>query len=192
MSSSYIELVVAVQNGDQNAFAELVTEYTSVIRSIVDAYVTDLDEKEDIYQEGLLGLYKAAMTYRSNCGASFPTYSRICIKHSIVSALRTYYGKKNYPLISSVSIENYDDESGKAHGLGPVTDPECVLIEQEGYESLLSAIDVKLTQLERRVLKMFVQGMPYSDISKRLQISTKSVGNAVQRIRGKLKLFIKP
>ena len=191
MPISYIDTVGSVQRGEQNAFAEIASEFEGVIRSIVAACNVDSEEREDLYQEGLVGLYKATLAYNFSMKASFPTFARICIKHSIISALRIYYGKKNYPIRSSLSLD-IDDEAEDIQGLGPISDPEGEFIEQEDYRSLLNVIDVSLSEMERKVLYLFIQGMSYGEISERLQITTKSVGNAIQRIRGKLKLFIQP
>ena len=192
MPTSYIDLASSVQRGDQNAFVDLAAEFESVIRGIVASYDVDNEEKEDLYQEGLLGLYKAALAYNPSMRASFPTFARVCIKHSIISALRIYYGKKNYPIRSSLSLDSNSEEAEGIQGLGPISDPERVLIEQEDFRSLWNKIDINLSKLERDVLYLFIRGMSYGEISERLQIPTKSVGNAIQRIRGKLKLFIQP
>ena len=192
MPISYDDLAGLVQKGEQNAFIELASYFEGVIRAVVSTCDVDNEEKEDLYQEGLLGLYKAALTYKASMSASFPTFARICIKHSIISALRIYYSKKNYPIRSSLSLDSDGGSDEDIQGLGPISDPEAALIEQEDYRSLLNVIDVSLSELERKVLYLFIQGMSYGEISLRLQISTKSVGNAIQRIRGKLKLFIQP
>lgn len=190
MPISHIDLVGSVQRGDQSAFVKLAAEFEGVIRGIVATCDVDSEEREDLFQEGMLGLYKSALAYNPNMEASFSTFARVCIRHSIISALRIYYGKKNYPIRSSLSLDG--DDNGDIQGLGPISDPESALIEQENYRSLLKMIDVSLSALERKVIYLFIQGMSYSEISERLQISTKSVGNAIQRIRGKLKLFIQP
>lgn len=191
MSLSHVDLAGLVKSGDQEAFGTLTAEFDGVIWGIISAYDVDADEKCDLYQEGLIGLYKASLAYESHLDASFSTFARICIKHSIISALRIYYGKKNYPIRSSLSLDG-DGEETEIQGLGTVTEPESMLIEKESYDSLIKRIDTALSKREYDVLKLFIQGNSYGEISSRLQMTTKSVDNAIQRIRGKLKLLIKP
>ena len=100
-----------------------------------------------------------------------------------------YYGKKNYPIRSSLPLES-EDEDLVIRSLGPATEPEQLLLEKESYKALTSKIDSALSNYERTVLKLFLQGNSYGEISKRLGMTTKSVENAIQRIRGKLKLII--
>ena len=191
MSSSHSDLAVSVQEGDQSAFCKLSAEFSPAILSIIDSYDVTISERDDIYQEGLLGLYKAALTYKAHMNTAFSTFARICIKHSIISALRTYYGNKNYPLLSSLSIDKVMEEFGDIQAPCTSSDPESLLIEQEELDTLVRIINVNLSQLERKVLKLFVQGKTYGEISERLSISIKSVGNAIQRIRNKLRSLIR-
>lgn len=186
-----LEILLAerTKKGDHDAFLELARGYEKTIRKVSDTPNVSNDEKNDLYQEGLIGLYKAALTYDEKSGTSFSTYAGICIKHSIISALRIYYGKKNYPIRSSLPLDS-DSDTAEIQGLGLITQPEMLIIERESYEALVSKIDSELSRYERKVLKLFLQGMTYGEISERLQTSTKSVDNAIQRIRGKLKLLI--
>lgn len=190
-SRSALETILAerVKKGDHDAFLELARSYENIIRSTADVPSVSSDEKNDLYQEGLLGLYRAALTYDNKSDASFLTYAVVCIKHSIISALRIYYGKKNYPIRSYLPLDS-DNDIAEIQGLGLITQPEMLIIEKESYEALVSKIDSELSKYERKVLKLFLQGMTYGEISERLQTSPKSVDNAIQRIRGKLKLLI--
>ena len=190
MEMSQIELVQLAKSGDHDAFMRLSEQYEWTIRSFVKNTGVENDEKDDLYQEGLIGLYKATIAYNVNLDVSFSAFARVCIRHSIISALRIYYGKKNFPIRSSLSLDTNDGEAVEIQGLGPVTEPERLLIEKESYKNLLNLIDNSLSRYERDVLKLFLQGEPYGEISKRLKMTTKSVDNAIQRIRGKLKLLI--
>ena len=191
MSLSHSELVHLVKKGDQGAFTVLKSDFDSMIRGIISQSCPDVTEADDLYQEGLIGLYKASMTYRQDSDASFATYARVCIKHSIIYALLIYYGKKNYPVRSSLSLDSDEESITGIQNPGQVTEPECLFIEKESYEALLQRIDVTLSKMERSVLKLFLDGMTYGEISSRLSMSTKSVGNAIQRIRSKLKSLIR-
>lgn len=189
MHDSYSTLINRIKQGDHDAFLELAKEYDKYIRKMANTPSVDGNEAEDLFQEGLIGLYKAALTYESDSDASFSTFAYICIKHSIISALRIYNSKKNYPIRSSLPL-NFDGDVAEIQGLGLITQPELLLIEKENYEFLVSKIDSKLSKYERSILKLFLQGMTYGEISEKLQTSTKSVDNAIQRIRGKLKQII--
>lgn len=183
-------LISLIREGNHDAFLELARRYDTTIRKMSYSPKVADNEKDDLFQEGLIGLYKAAITYDENSNASFSTFAHICIKHSIISALRIYYSNKNYPILSSLPLDISEKEISKIQGLGLITEPEKLLIEKESYEALMSKIDSELSSYERKVFKLFLRGMSYVDISARLQTSTKSVDNAIQRIRGKLKLLI--
>ena len=182
-------LVDRIKKGNHDAFLELAGKYDHIIRKMANVPNIADDEKEDLYQEGLIGLYKASLTYDKSSDATFSTFAYICIKHSIISALRIYNSKKNYPIRSSLPLD-FDSDIAEIQGLGLITQPELLLIEKESYELLISKIDSELSKYERSILKLFLQGMSYGEISEKLQTSTKSVDNAIQRIRGKLKLLI--
>ncbi|MBE6701316.1 MAG: sigma-70 family RNA polymerase sigma factor [Ruminococcaceae bacterium] len=184
--STVFPLIDLIKSGDHDAFMKLSGEYDKMIRSLIQGYDISDSEKDDLYQEGLIGLYKASVTYSKTSDASFSTYAYVCIKHSIISSLRLYYNKKNYPVRSSVSLNN----DIVIPGLEPVTEPERLIIEKEDYHLLMAKIDTSLSSYERDVLKLFLQGKSYAEMSKRLNMTTKSVGNAIQRIRGKLKNLI--
>lgn len=182
-------LAERIKQGNHDAFLKLSSYYENIIRKEADVNGVSEDEKNDLYQEGLIGLYRAALTYDDKSDNSFSTYANVCIKHSIISALRIYYGKKNYPIRSSLPLDS-DSDIAEIQGLGLITQPEMLIIEKESYEALVSKIDSELSKYERKVLKLFLQGLTYGEISEKLQTSPKSVDNAIQRIRGKLKLLI--
>lgn len=181
------ELVCEVASGNQKAFFELSSRFSSTIKNISNAVDISESEKDDLYQEGLIGLYKAALTYTSHKNASFYTYATVCIKHSIYSSLRVYFSKKNEPVRFGESL----DEAVAEQCPDLCTEPEKVFIEKESIRIIKESIDSSLSSYERRVFKLFLKGMSYEDIAKLLLTTPKSVDNAIQRIRGKLKKFIK-
>lgn len=182
---SYDYLLDNVKKGDHDSFLLISKMFDKTIRKMCNIPKISDDEQNDLYQEGLIGLYKAVITYKHSADASFSTFANICIKHSIISALRTYYSKKNYPIRSSLPLDSEENSN-----LGLITEPEMLFIERESYKSLLQKIDSSLSDYERKVLKLFLTGISYGDISDKLDTSVKSVDNAIQRIRGKLKLLI--
>ena len=181
------ELVSEVASGNQKAFFELSARFGSLVKDISSSVSISESEKDDIYQEGLIGLYKAALTYIPNKGAAFSTYAAICIKHSIYSSLRVYFSKKNEPVRFGSSL----DEAFAEQCPDSCTEPEKVFIEKENIRLIKESIDSTLSTYEIRVLKLFLKGLSYEDIAKLLLTTPKSVDNAIQRIRGKLKKFIK-
>lgn len=180
-------LVARIQSGEHNAFRELVKSYDGLIKKVVNSTDVPNDEKEDLYQEGLIGLYKAALSYEEGSNASFATFAGVCIKHSIISALRIYYGNKNKQLRSSLSLDTEDSDIRETQGSSTFAQPDVQLIEKEEYDALIFKIDSILSPFERRVFKLYLNGTSYGEISRALHVPLKSVDNAVQRIRGKLK-----
>ncbi len=183
-------LALRIQGGEHNAFRELVKLYDGFIKRLISTADVPNDEKDDLYQEGLIGLYKAAVSYKEGSGASFSTFAGICIRHSVLSALRIYYGNKNKQLRSSLSLDAEDSDIIEAQG-SVDAQPDVQLIEKEDYNALIFKIDSLLSPFERRIFKLYLKGTPYGEISATLRVPLKSVDNAVQRIRGKLKQLIK-
>ena len=180
-------LVNEIRLGDHKAFFELSKRFDGIINRISGVTDVDKDEKEDLYQEGLLGLYRAALTFEPSRNASFQTYATLCIKHSIYSSLRVYFSKKNNPVRTGSPID--DVTAVQCPDL--CTDPEKLLLEKENLRIIKQSIDKLLSKYERDILKLFLKGLSYEVIANTLSTSPKSVDNAIQRIRGKLKKFIK-
>lgn len=190
MQQSEFDLINLIKRGDSDAFVELSSNYKGLIHSVISSFNVSISEKEDLFQEGLIGLYKAALTFDNSFHTTFSWFAKICIRHSVISALRAYYSEKNISVRSCSYLcedgENYDC----LQSLDKVTEPERQFIEKENYKALMHLIDTKLSPLESRVLHLFVQGNSYADIASSLNISEKSVDNAIQRIRSKLKFLV--
>ena len=180
-------LVREIAGGNQKAFFELSARFDGIIRDIASVSYVDASQREDLYQEGLIGLYRAALTFDATKGASFPTYATVCIRHSIYSSLRDYFSKKNEPVRSSFSFE----EAVAEQCPDSRTEPEKLLLEKENLRLIMEEIDTSLSAYERDVFKLFLKGTSYEVIARLLSTTPKSVDNAIQRIRGKLKKFIK-
>ncbi len=181
------ELVREIRLGDKKAFFELSKRFDGIINRISGVADIDSAEKEDLYQEGLLGLYRASITFDESKNASFQTYATLCIKHSIYSSLRVYFSKKNNPVRTGSPI----DDATAVQCPDSCTDPEKLLLEKENLRLIKESIDTLLSEYERNILKLFLKGLSYEVIANALSTSPKSVDNAIQRIRGKLKKFIK-
>lgn len=181
---SDLELAGFIRKDDPDAFMELMKRYIPLIRAKAARYqnATAFDA-DDLCQEGLLGLFRAACTYDPHGPASFRTYAGICISHRIIAAYRSYFRQKHFALNSSVSIH---DENAAALE-DQVSSPETVLIAQENLQMVHDRIRRYLSHLEQRVLFLYMGGCSYSEIAGKLEISSKSVDNAMQRVRRKLR-----
>ena len=133
MYNGELELVSLIKDGRHDAFKLLLISYDDFIKKIVNATETHDNEKDDLYQEGLIGLYKAAISYKEGSNASFSTYANTCIRHSIISALRKHSGIKNKNFCSSLfsPLDFYDVE------LSLEANPDQMLIQNEEYNEMM-------------------------------------------------------
>lgn len=175
-------LVRLYANGNDSAFTVLTDRYIGLIRSITSKYRVSGLESDDLTQEGLLGFLCAVKTFRPEGGASFRTYASLCINRRIISLLKRSATAKSKALSDYVSI---DDEAYEAVSVG--VDPQDEYIGKESLELIRSAITRLLSEKEQKVLGLYLAGESYADISEKLDMNRKSVDNAMQRIRRKLR-----
>ena len=173
-----IELVKMVQDGDSDAFVELVARYNSFIKWTASRF--NGMEQEDLCQEGLIGLLNATKAYRAE-NTSFRTYAKICIMNRCISSVRKAGG--------SASTVSLDDETCPM--IHEVSDPETVFIKQEYYYLLRENVFHMLSKLEREVFFLYFNGYKYGEIASKLSISEKAADNALQRVRRKMKHILK-
>lgn len=181
------ELCILIKNGSNNAFEELFNRYVPLIKIKMASINFNGLEKEDMLQEGLLGLLKAAQTYDNNSTASFKTYAGICIERRLYNLYKSLNRKKDIPANDIVPLDDegpLDINSEKHKGND---NPENVVIDKEENKLINHKIKKALSELEHKVLIMYIKGSTYKEISNSLCISTKSVDNAIQRIRKKLR-----
>ncbi len=178
-------LAELVQQGDSEAFAELTERYMSVIRAKVSPFGSGRAEREDLCQEGLLGLLNAARTYDPAGRASFRTYAGVCISNRVIMAYRSSAGKKHDPLSDFVSLS--EDGAERFEARDDSADPEALLTEREGFENIRRTIFSLLTPLERNVLRLYLGGCSYGEIAEKLSVTPKAADNALQRARFKLR-----
>ena len=186
-SCSDTKLIEMFKNGNELAFTALTDRYLKLIRSITSKYTISGLEPDDLTQEGLVGLLCAVNTYRADRGASFKTYAGLCINRRIISLLNRSIGNKNKPLNDYISL--YDDDMPSSM-LDNGVNPESLVISKENFSNLNKHISDCLSEKEKRVLKLYLAGESYEQISHILDIKQKSVDNALQRIRKKLKNHI--
>lgn len=180
------ELVKLYSGGSDSAFAVLTDRYIGLIRSITSKYRVAGLEPDDLTQEGLMGLLCAAKSYDSSGPASFRTYASLCINRRVISLLKRSESGKSKALNNYVSI---DDEG--CEGFPSGENPEDMYIGKESLDQLAKAITELLSERERRVLSLYLAGESYAEIAASLCSTTKSVDNAMQRIRRKLRDHIR-
>jgi len=177
------QLAALVKSGVSDAFAELTARYMSVIRAKAAAKPSFMLELDDLCQEGLLGLLNAAKTYDPKGGASFKTYAGVCIGNRLVMAFRTAASRKNAPLANSVPLDGSD-----AGGLGASSpNPEDLFLDSESASGIWEHVKSALSEREFAVFKLYLAGLSYAEIAARLSLNVKAAGNAMQRVRMKLK-----
>ena len=170
--------------GEPEAFAELAVRYMPLVRAKASFFHAEGAEKEDLCQEGLLGLVRAAQTFQPGKGASFRTYAGVCIANSIRMAYRSAASQKNDPLNGFVSLSEEDSPQFEADCSAS---PEALLDSRESFRQMCSSIAEMLTPMELRVLRLYLGGCSYREIAEKMSVTEKAADNALQRVRSKLK-----
>lgn len=190
------DLIQDAQSGNGEAVSFLLEKYKGSVRTLTrPLFLMDGDE-DDLIQEGMIGLFKAIQTFDRERGASFETYARLCVSRQLYSAIEKSNRKKNIPLNSYISIysEEYLHEEGD-YGNGIFSEqtssvweenPEDIVIQRESRDDVIDVLCQKLSNMEKKVLKLFLQGLTYQEIAKRLQYPPKKIDNALQRIKIKM------
>lgn len=189
-------LVEQVQNGDSAALEYLINKYKNFVRAKSRSYFLIGADHEDIVQEGMIGLYKAIRDYKGDKLSSFKAFAELCITRQIITAIKTATRQKHIPLNSYVSLDKplYDEESDRTLldvicGTR-VTDPEELIINQEEFYDIELKMSEILSDLERKVLMLYLDGRSYQEISEELNRHVKSIDNALQRVKRKLERYV--
>lgn len=184
-------LVDIAKAGDKNALEYLINKYKELVNMKVSKYFIIGAEKEDIIQEGLIGLYKAVKSYSADKQNSFKTFANMCIERQLITAIKSSNRQKHMPLNSYLSLnasayEN-DEESSlfDTYNAHQIEDPLDTITKQEYYKSVEIAIDKSLSDFEKQVLNRYMKGESYIEIAEKLDTPVKSIDNAIQRIRKK-------
>lgn len=176
------QLIALCRIGDDEAYSVLVARYLLTIRKRASVYNNSGIDFEDLVQEGFIGLLNAVKCYESNFDTSFSTFAYLCIDRNILSAVRKSLAKKQIPKSALSFIE---DEGNFQESV--LENPETVLIAKENISAMKQRIVEVLSDTERKVLDLYLLGYSYSKIAEKLELSEKSVDNAIQRMRKKLK-----
>jgi RNA polymerase sporulation-specific sigma factor len=188
--------VGAVHEGNSDALEYLINKYRNFVRAKARSYFLIGADREDIVQEGMIGLYKAIRDFRGDKLASFKAFAELCITRQIITAIKTATRQKHIPLNSYVSLDKpiYDEDSDRTLldvicGTR-VTDPEELIINQEEFSGLEDKMGEILSELERRVLMHYLDGRSYQEIAVDLDRHVKSIDNALQRVKRKLERYL--
>jgi len=190
MKEEYV--VDIAKNGDLRAQDYLIRKYKNFVRSKAKSYFLIGADKEDIIQEGMIGLFKAIRDYRADKIASFRAFAELCITRQIITAIKTATRQKHIPLNSYVSLNRpiFDEESDRTLldviTSQRVTDPEKLIISREEVSNIESKMGEILSDLEWQVLTYYLEGKSYQEIAKDLDRHVKSIDNALQRVKRKL------
>lgn len=187
------ELLERIKNGDDKAENEIFARYKDLVTKISRGYFIVGGDLEDLVQEGMIGLYKAIKGYSGHKETTFKTFAIICIKHQIQTAIKRANTNKNKPLSSAISFQSFQD--GKSSGnidflpieLVSDTTPAEKVIDKENYQNLKQTIKSCLSEMEYKVLQLYLKGYSYKEISNVLGINSKSIDNSLTRIKTKLR-----
>lgn len=185
-------LVEQVHLGNTDALDFLISKYRLFVKAKARSYFLVGADKEDIIQEGMIGLYKAIRDFREDKLASFRAFAELCITRQIITAIKTATRQKHIPLNSYVSLDKpiYDEESERTLMdiiTSPLSDdPEYLMINREDYVYLEQKMGEVLSELEQQVLARYLEGQSYNEISEELNRHVKSIDNALQRVKRKL------
>jgi len=192
------ELIVEqARKGDPIAQEILIKKYKNFVRSKARSYFLIGADREDIVQEGMIGLFKAMRDYQPDKVTSFKSFAELCIKRQIITAIKTATRQKHIPLNSYVSLNKpvYDDESDRTlydvmSSSSKELNPEHLIIKREELSHIEEKMGEVLSDLEWKVLNAYLEGKTYQEISVEMNKHVKSVDNALQRVKKKLEKFL--
>ena len=181
------EVVKAAQKGDKDALDHIIARYRNYVYSKANTYFLVGAERDDVAQEGFIGLYKAVKDYDDQCGSSFKHFASLCISRQIITAIKAATRKKHIPLNSYVSLDNKEGEPEDISlVISENENPESIIISQEEMEISEFKINRILSKMEMQVLMYYTEGMSYEEIAAAIKKPVKSVDNALSRIKKKL------
>lgn len=177
-------------NGDDNEIMDYILEkYKPLVRKKTNALYLIGGENDDLIQEGMIGLFKAVRDYKSDRESSFCSFAQLCITRQLCSALEASNRKKHMPLNTYISFSQSDNDGTELEEMlhDDIASPEQLLIEQEKFKEFKEQLWNKLSNMEKKVLQLYLEGNNYTTIAHMLGKSDKSIDNALSRIRQKLK-----
>lgn len=185
------DLINVIKSGDKSALEFLISKYKELVNMKVSKFFMIGAEKEDIVQEGLIGLFKAVKSYNPEKQNSFKTFANLCIERQLITAIKSSNRQKHMPLNSYLSLnvaayeEDEDSSLLEVFDAHQMEDPLDTITKKEYYQIVENAIDKSLSDFEKQVLNRYMQGESYLQIAEKLDTPVKSIDNAIQRIRKK-------
>jgi len=189
-----LQLVMKARNGSQHALDALMRRYTGFVRLKASSYFLAGGESDDLIQEGMIGLYKAVRDYRADKETSFRSFAELCVTRQIITAIKTATRFKHAPLNTYVSFshtpagQESEGECTLGDALpGPgVNDPSVCVISTEELQSLVGCLGSSLSPLESDALRLYLEGFSYEGMADELGCDTKTIDNALQRVKRKI------
>lgn len=187
------QIVSLIKQGDEKALSYLLEKYKNLVNLKVGRYFIIGAEKEDIIQEGMIGLFKAIRNFNEKKQNTFKSFANICIERQLITAIKSSNRQKHMPLNSYLSLNTaaYDNQEEDSVELmdtfdsKTIEDPLETVMKKEYYQEIENAVNKSLSKFEKQVLYRFIKGESYVTIAQRLDSPVKSVDNAIQRIRKK-------
>ena len=189
-----LQLVLKARNGSQAALDELMRRYHGFVRLKASSYFLAGGDADDLIQEGMIGLYKAMRDFRHDKETSFRSFAELCVTRQIITAIKTATRFKHAPLNQYVSFSHTPagQESDSEVTLGDaipgshVNDPAVCVISTEELQSLVGCLGTTLSSLESSALRLYLEGSSYEDMAEDLDCDTKTIDNALQRVKRKV------
>ena len=189
MAISDEELINQIRNNDPQALNEIIERYKSLIEIRVSNYFINGAERDDLMQEGRIGLFNAIMNYDADKDSSFKTFANLCIERQLINAVKNSNRQKHMPLNNYVSLNGSDDNSSNESIdtvlNNSVEDPLDTITKKEYMNEINDTLDKNLSDFEKNVLDLLLKGYKYEEIAKKLDSNSKAIDNAIQRIRKK-------
>ncbi|MBM7555105.1 RNA polymerase sporulation sigma factor SigH [Thalassobacillus pellis] len=190
------EVIERINEGHSQALDYLINKYKNFVRAKARTYFLIGADREDIVQEGMIGLYKAIRDYKEDKLSSFKAFAELCVTRQIITAIKTATRQKHIPLNSYVSLDKpiYDEESDRTLldviAGSKAIDPQELIVNKERFGDMEDKISELLSDLEKKVLTLYLDGRSYQEISAELDRHVKSIDNALQRVKRKLEKYL--
>ncbi len=190
------DIVSEAKDGNTIALEFLINKYKNFVKAKARSYFLIGADREDIIQEGMIGLYKAIRDFKGDKLSSFRAFAELCITRQIITAIKTATRQKHIPLNSYVSLNKpiYDEDSDRTLldilSGSKITDPEELMINREEYHDIEFKMGEILSDLEWKVLTLYLEGKSYQEIAVDLKRHVKSIDNALQRVKRKLERYL--
>jgi len=190
------EIVLLGRSGDKNATEFLINKYKNLVKAKARTYFLIGADREDVVQEGMIGLYKATRDYQHNKSMAFKTFAELCITRQMITAVKNATRQKHIPLNTYISLNRkvYDDDSDKSYidmiSYQIVLDPEQLLITKEEVSGIENKMGEILSAFEWEVLSLYLNGKSYTEIARELNKPVKSIDNALQRVKKKVEKHV--